>query len=76
MPWQLSCVARASLFDAALDAGEAVVGVAEAIQCHAHSVHERQMETAGLAIVVALVEVVEDSAGFQRPVAVAGEQER
>src|SRR5688500_17537558 len=50
--------------------------VAEAIEFHAHAIHQRKMQTARAAVVVRLVEVIEDPSGPDRAVALAGDQER
>src|SRR5687767_12109622 len=50
--------------------------VAEAIQLHAHTVHERQVQAAGLALVVRLREIVEDAARLEGPAPLAGQQDR
>src|SRR5678816_4139538 len=46
--------------------GEAGFSVAEAGQRNVHALHDRQVEAAQLAVVVALVGVVQNAAGFQR----------
>src|SRR6266487_1972981 len=55
-------------------AGEAGFGVAEVIKPRPHAVHDRQIEAAELAVVVALVRVVEHAAGFERAAQASGQK--
>ncbi len=55
---------------------KALVGVAESIELHAHAIHQREVEAAQLAVLVAGVGVVEHAAGLERPAQRAGGQHR
>ena len=50
------------------------IGVAEAVELHAHPVHDAEVQAAHLAVLVAGVEVVERAAGFERAAQAAGER--
>ena len=52
--------------DASLESRKPRIGVAKPVELHAHAVHHREIHAAQLAIVVALVGVVQDAAGFER----------
>src|ERR1039458_1839875 len=58
------------------DAGKPPVGVAKAIQFDPHPVHDREIQTAGAAVLVALIEEIQDAAALQRAGSSAGEDDR
>ena len=46
------------------------------VKCHAHSIHEGQVQAAHFAVVVAGFEVVDDATSLERATAFAGQQDR
>ena len=58
------------------DTLEALGGVAEAIELHAHSIHQREVEAAELAVLVTGVGVIEHAAGLERPAERPGGEHR
>lgn len=59
-----------------LKTDEAGAGVTEVFQFDIHAVHQAQVQAAQLAVIVALVAVVEDAPGFQRAAQTADRQNR
>src|SRR5687768_1008925 len=56
------------------DARQPRLGVAKPFELYAHPVHNRQVQAAQLAVVVALVGVVDDPAGLEAAAQAAGQQ--
>ena len=65
----LRCAGGRRIEDGAvrLQAREARFGVSEVVQFDPHPIHDRQVETAEFAILVAIAEVVQTAAGLQCP---------
>jgi hypothetical protein len=45
--------------------GQPVFGIAEVVEFDAHAIHDPEIQTANLAVVVSRMEVIERSAGFE-----------
>src|SRR5713101_2282431 len=69
--WLLVAVANAP--SKALEPG---CGVAEVIELNPHAVHDGQVHTAELAVVIAFVGVVQDTTGFERAAQASSQEDR
>src|SRR5438128_11533038 len=59
-----------------LQLGQSRVGVAEAVERDSHPLHDAEIQTAHLAVLVAGVEIVERPPGLERSAETAGEHHR
>lgn len=57
-----------------LDPRQAQIRIPEVLEVHSHSVHDRQIETAQLPVLVALVHTVQHTTCFDCPAQSAGQQ--
>src|SRR5262245_12960807 len=59
-----------------LETEETAIRVAEAVELHAHPVHDRQVHAAQLAVAITLVPVIQHAPRLQRPAQTARQQDR
>ena len=65
------CYVSCSLYS---QTGKSCVGVTEVIKLNTHAVHEGEVHATELAVIVALLSVVQDTARFQRAPQAANQQ--
>src|SRR5258708_34776728 len=59
-----------------LDSFQALAGVAEVVELDPHAIHDREIQAAHLALVVAVVQIAQGAARFQRSAQAARKNQR